>query len=1309
MLKGEVINLASQSRYTVSFFDDDSVDTVRQKISASVDIHPDRLLILVGLKLPADYYEKDPRHWDALFERLSYNGDPIRQELFSEYQMTYRSPATAIPYSEYDRTTWLSNPESLLPLFKPAAEFVEYRIFGVEEHKSFILSLANQSNTFAAKIPSVRIPIPENTSLFSSFYNPSEFVRFAVLPYSEAAESNISVYFPLLRSTTPSKLTEEAIRLLQKNSTTLTNLLELESPEPCDVTIIRTRFYIPWVDTDFGSAVRTRFEQIFYGLTVSKETPCVTLFTSKDQISRHKFYTENPKQKNPYVDMASWSAWWSVKPARNIPALILFRGKSKTHYDRITVTATDMVVATYRPEGNTETIDHIYRQASEWLSTLDSIIPFVSKSDLHRSRWELQDMSILAKYCEKIDEFDLLRFNCISSIFDISDKAKSQFSLLRTDHSNSGLSAVDVKILQMMKESGGRLTPDAVSTELSIPIQNARELITQIESRLDDDPRIGERAFRGYPTLRITPEHVLISSVSNLEKSLQYSNLLRYILSNPKSDKLDEICPKRAEKVTAETALVPTEEIQVDAALAEEYLDMFDFLEQEEAVPEEVEEPVQEEALPVRIATEQKQTTTYNYFKSRLQSFDPITFDPIGSQYAKKCEQQHQPIVMSDLELRRLAGTPYDVKDGKYTENQLLETENPDGVFMCPEYWCMKDQIPLQESQLNKSKGQIRCPVCNGKLQTRSNDNPREFPLIKRETGFVYPGFKNYNAPRNGRQMPCCFKKPKVKEQIKKADDKYYILGEDKTLGEERIAFLPRPILDALHINEKYELFQANKVNRLTSPNKGYFRVGLGHSSETLPRYLGVKTKVPSPREAVSIVLKCSFVRTWMQMGDDHLDAIESELEKLPEYSSDDIAKKGLAKIVSGIDRAFRKQELAPIEELEYSAIALNCDVFRIHTTSATLGCMFYAPMVRPRSRGIVVLQDEDEVDVLAYTERKGRKFEFSVNIFESPFTKETYSELEILRNQSCKTKIPSYNDALTVMPSLLTLTNADDYSIILDPYGRGQAFYVPTKLILPFQSTPVPEVLQTKISGYKDIPAESLPEYESMKGLLAEAAKVSTGFAFKEDVFNARRQKVELLLESGLRVPVQPVSGRKGQIGEVIETIRDLGESTLVFGKESEELKQEHREISYASEVYEFLLFQLANDLESDYKELADALRNIKPDVSTVEPLLRSWFEETTQFVNIKEPKQFISKIRKPCGEACDGELCGWDGKVCKVKLNASLQKERLFHRLLTTMTENSKIRAVVLDGRSTPFFSTILYLELPHEVIMTDTQISA
>jgi hypothetical protein len=1308
MLKGEVIDLTSKNKYNVSFFDDDSVDVVRHKIGEAMDMHPDRLHIMIGLKLPVDYYEKDPRHWEALFERLSYNGEPITTDIFSEYQLSYRAPTTAIPFEEFDRTTWMSQPDSLIPLFKPASEFLEYRIFGVEEPQSYVLSLVNLSNSLVARIPPVKIPIPENTKLFDSFYKPSQFVRFLVLPYNETAESNSAIYFPLLRTNTPSKLTEEAIRLMRKNSKTLNDLLSLEAPEPSEVTLVRTRFYIPWVNTDFGSAIRTRFEQIFYGLTVSEKVPCVTLFTSKDQVSRHKFYTEDPKQKKPWIDTANWSSWWSVKPARNIPALILFRGKGKQHYDRITITSSDMVVSTYRPEGNTETIDHIYRQIQDWISMLDAVVPFIDKSDLDSSRWELQDMSILAKYPEKLEEFDLLRFNCLSTLFDIGDKTKSQFSLLRTDHSNNGLSAVEVKILSMMKDSGGRLTPEAVSTELSIPIQNARELIGQVDSRLADDPRLGEKAFRGYPTLRITPEHVIISSVSNLEKSVKYSNLLRFVLSNPKSDALDEICPKRAEKVAAETSVVPTEEMELDAGLSEEYGDLFGFLEESEEVAETTSVADTEATTETtRISTEQKQGTTYNYFKAKLQKFDPVTFDPVGSQYAKKCEQQHQPIVMSDADIKRLAGTPYDIKDGKYAENQLLDTENPDGTFMCPEYWCMKDQIPLQESQLDKSDGEIKCPVCHGKLQTRSTDNPREFPLIKRETGFVYPGLKDYRAPRNGRQMPCCFKKPKTKGAEKKLEDKYYVLSSDKSIDEERIAFLQPKVINALHLNEKYELFASGSVRRLMSPNKGFFRAGLGHPSETLPGFLGVKTKIPSPRESVTTVLKCSFLNTWKRMGTKHLDHIENELNKMPEYREDDVLKQGLAKVISGLDEAFEKKELTALEELEYCAIALSCDVFRIYTDSATLGCMFYAPMVRPRSRGIVVLQNEDEVDILAYTERKSRGFEFHANIFESPFTRETYTELEKLRNQSCKTRIPSYNDALTVIPTLMSKLDAEDFEIILDPFGRGQAMYIPGKVILPFQSTPLPEVLQTKVSGYKEIPTEKLPEYEEMKKLLVDAEKVNLGFAFKEDLFNNHRQKVEILLESGLRIPVRPVDVGPRETGEVIETVRELGESKLVFGKESEDLREQSREISYAAEVYEFMLFQLTNDIESDYTELREALRQVKPKTSDVEPLLRKWFDETSNFVEMKEPKQFLSKIRKPCDESCDGELCAMDGDKCKVKINSALQKDKLFHRLFSTLIENSKIRAMVLDGRTTPFFSTILYLELPHEVIMTDSEL--
>lgn len=1300
MLKGEIIDLSSKNKYNVSFFDDDSIDAVRQKIGAAIDIHPDRLFILVGLKLPSDYYIRDPRHWEALFERLSFNNDPLETEIFTDYQLQYRSPTTSIAFKPYDKAEWMTKPEELKSIYEPATDFIEYRILGVQESTSYILPISTISSTLVTRINPVKLPIPENAKLFTTFYKPSEFIRFIVRPYDEQAESNATVYYPLLRSTTPSKMTEESIRLLQKSSNTLKELLTLDVPSPSEVSIIRTRFYIPWVDTDFGAALRTRFEQIFYGLTVSKDVPCVTLFTSKDQVSRHKFFTEDSKIKRPYIDMTMWSSWWSVKPARNIPSLVLFRGKSKHHFDRITITASDMVIATHRPEGNTETIEQLERQVADWITSFDAILPFIVTADLHISRWELQDMSYLAKYDKKLDDFDLLRFNCISNIFDIADKTKSQFSLMRTDHSNNGLSAIELKILSMMRD--GNIKAESVAEELTVPLANARALIQHVERRIEEDPRIGEKAFRGYPTIRLGADYVIVSSISNLEKTLQYSNLLRYILSSPDSDKLNEICPKRAEKVSAESAVISTEPLQVDAALEEEYSDLFAFLEEEtpeESVPETI-----DTVGTQRISTEQKQGTTYNYFKSRLQKFDPITFDPTGSQYPKKCEQKHQPIILSDSDLKRIKGTPYDVKDGKTPEEKLVDVQDPNGTVVCPDYWCMHDQIPLSEEQLLKDEGEIRCPVCKGKLQTRTTDNPRDFPLIKRETGFVYPGFIEYKSPRNQRPMPCCFKKSRAKknEKTEKAtEDKYYILGVEKAAKVERIAFLPSNIISSLHISEKYELFKDGGVRRLMSPNKGFFRTGLGHPSESLSGLLGLKVKIPSPRESIETVLKCSFLSTWRKTGSTHLESITNEIAKI---NKDELVQTELAKLISGIDESFHKKELTKLEELEYSALALQCDIFRVYTDTATLGCMFYTPIVRPRSRGIIVLQTETEIDILAYTERRSRGFEFRCNIYESPFTRETYVELEKLRNESCKLKIPSYNDALTAIQQLLPLTEADDYQIILDPYGRGQAFYVPSKLILPFQSAPLPNVLQAKVSGYEEV---QLPEYDFMKELLITAAKVSSGFAFKEDLYNSNRQKVEILLESGLRIPVKPVESVSEETGEVLETLRELGESELVFGKESEELKREHREISYSAEVYEFLLFQLTKDIENDYPELKNALREVAPKLEDVSPLLEKWFSETVQFMDIKEPKQFLSKIREPCNDSCEGELCGWDGEICKVQINSGIKKEKLFHRLLATLVDNSKIRAMVLDGRTTPFFSTILYLELPHELIVTDYEL--
>ena len=90
MKRRELVNITSKERYNVSFFEDDSIETVREQVATSAISHPDRMYILVNLKLPKDYYTSDPRNWAALFNRLSYNGRTIEKSVFEEYQTNYR-------------------------------------------------------------------------------------------------------------------------------------------------------------------------------------------------------------------------------------------------------------------------------------------------------------------------------------------------------------------------------------------------------------------------------------------------------------------------------------------------------------------------------------------------------------------------------------------------------------------------------------------------------------------------------------------------------------------------------------------------------------------------------------------------------------------------------------------------------------------------------------------------------------------------------------------------------------------------------------------------------------------------------------------------------------------------------------------------------------------------------------------------------------------------------------------------------------------------------------------------------------------
>lgn len=1297
MLHHRVVNFDTKEQFNISIFEDDMIETVRQQIGIALDTHPDRLLILVGVKLPKDYYVKDPRRWEALFHRLSFNGQPIKKEQFQEYQKQYRVPALSIPFESYNLLDWLDVPESLAKLHNAAEDFTEYRILGVDEVRSYILPLVVKDQ-FSSKIPATLHPIAKQKSLLYSFYDPSIIVEFLVRPFAEEDEMVKLVYYPFLQQNTPPRLSEEIVNVVTKNSKLLNDLLNLEVVEEESFSIKRSRYIIPFVTTDLGSAVHTRFEQMFYGLTVSPEVPYIQFYTAENETNRHKFYSEDQKNKVPFISIPVLRSWLTgTKPYhRRRPTLMLYRGTSKENFDKISITATEITLSTYRDRKNKETANQLKKELHDWLIQFDSILGFVEPDDIKINRWVLDDMAISIKYKKAVeDDLDMRRFNCVSSFFNMYDK-KDTFQLLRTDHSTDGITAVEVKLIRL-KTQNGFLSLQEVQNELNVSADQAGKLIRQIEDKLEENPSLETRAFRGYPALHIESDFITFSSVTNLPLAIKYANMLRFVLSTHKSDKLDEICPKRMETIEVKS-LEPT----FDSNIVSEYADLFADL--EEDIPEKVET----ETVKTQPTPRKKKDTMYSYFATRAREFDAKTFGSII--FPKACEHHRQPIILSEADLERLKDTPYDATT-YLSEYEVMKLEEPKGNVICPVYWCMKDNIPLTEAQLVNEDGVLKCPKCKGKIwEEPDNIDVREFTVRKRNKNIKFPG-----RTKDG-NFPCCFETNQLKKTLKpkvKEDDKYYVLSEQATvLDEYRFAFLPDSLIKSLNIEETYGLI-VQSGRRIPSGISGYFRVGIGHAIDTLPTLLGpntVKIKIKSPIESISTILKCSFLSTWSHTSDTHVEQIANLLKDISPFQNDDTLRKNLSKIISGIQDAYEKKELSPIHELEYATLSLQCDVFRIYTDTNTMGCMYSSVMNRPKNRAIIILQNQQNIDILAMVHVVNRTFVYKANIYDKPFNKKTQVEVERLRNLSCRTEIPSYSDALSAMPDILAATDSESYSVILDPFGRGQAFYVESKVILPFKPSPLPDISQPKISGYKDI--LNLPKYDDVRKYLILAEGYSKGYGWREDTFDSSERKVEIVTKSGLPIPIQAEVSESGENTEVTETVRTFGETDLVFGNPSTELEKVYRDINYSSEVFEFLLFQLARDLDSDdYAQLRDALEFENQKLTNT--FLEKWFTKTTMFVDIDNPANFISKIRQPCGQftkgSCKGNLCGWDGKVCKTKIKNTIKKDELFQRLLNVLTKNLKIRAAVLDNRITPFFSTILYLELPHELIVTDSELNA
>jgi hypothetical protein len=348
------------------------------------------------------------------------------------------------------------------------------------------------------------------------------------------------------------------------------------------------------------------------------------MYTSQNEVSRHKFF-RNSGEKIPLIDVAMWKHWFTISSTkRDIPTLILYKGSSRDTFDRISLTPTDIIFTSYRNLDNKENLIKLQTKLLEWFKTFDAIIPFIQETDYALCRLELQEIKFEAFYSKAILKFDTSRMNCLTSIFEESTKNKSIFRFLRSDHLEDDLNSRDIKVVNLLKENLF-VTPAEIEKELKISLYDASVILENMKRKIEEEPELLEsKEHHKFPKVEMREKSLIIAYVNEINRYLNYSNILRYILSNPDSAQINKICPKKLEISDSTFSVSVTEQIEDS--------DLFDFLEKEP--PKKLEEP-----------KNIKTSSGYSYFYDRLKTKNI----ELSSNYTKKCEKWERLSFLSKI------------------------------------------------------------------------------------------------------------------------------------------------------------------------------------------------------------------------------------------------------------------------------------------------------------------------------------------------------------------------------------------------------------------------------------------------------------------------------------------------------------------------------------------------------------------------------------------------------------------------------------------------------------------------------------
>jgi hypothetical protein len=118
---------------------------------------------------------------------------------------------------------------------------------------------------------------------------------------------------------------------------------------------------------------------------------------------------------------------------------------------------------------------------------------------------------------------------------------------MRAEHLSADLTPQELKAYQLLHETDDS-DANTLVAELGMTQTDADALVRKFLA-LGEEFDI-ERVLRGYPTFKYRSKEVIVSSVTNVDRVLQYASLLRHVLTSDDAA-VNAVCPRRLQVVEA--------------------------------------------------------------------------------------------------------------------------------------------------------------------------------------------------------------------------------------------------------------------------------------------------------------------------------------------------------------------------------------------------------------------------------------------------------------------------------------------------------------------------------------------------------------------------------------------------------------------------------------------------------------------------------------------------------------------------------------------------------------------------------------